>query len=186
MAAHWERWVKTRIRRGWHRFWDRLFRPPFDRAWIEEEVLDDLCTLAAGSHPKEMVAFLTGEIRKERVKEHDPNARSLDNRKEGQKSGKGTQRRKPVSERVLVINGLYVKGYYADHTSTHFTTHDLPLLDVYGTAHSHPSGNVHPSSADLQLFSRMGWFHLIVGRPYIRESIAMYDKQGRRLDRKEP
>lgn len=145
--------------------------------------MDDLCTLAAGSHPKEMVAFLTGEIRKERVKEHDPNA--LDNRKEGQKSGKwkNIRRHKPRSERVLVINGLYVKGYYANHTSTHFTTNDLPMLDVYGTAHSHPSGNIHPSLADLRLFSRMGWFHLIVGRPYTRETIAMYDKQGRRLNR---
>ncbi len=177
------RWLKTRMRRAWHRFQSWLFAPPFDRAWIEEEVLEDLCALAKGSYPKEMVAFLTGEIRTERMTGQTTEEREA--KDEGGETGAGRRkeggRGRSTKERVLVINGLYVKGYYADHASTQFTTHDLPLLDVYGTAHSHPGGDVRPSGADKELFSQFGWFHLIIGKPYTLDTIAVYDTRGRRI-----
>lgn len=137
---------------------ESLFGKGFDHVRIESEVIADICEMAAGSWPQEMIAFLTGSVRKEK--------------KDGTSDIK----------RVLVIDGLYIKGYYADTNSTHFTTHDLPLTGVQGTVHSHPGNSNRPSRADKILFSRFGWFHLIICRPYTREAIATYNKQGERID----
>ncbi len=131
---------------------DLLFFERFDRVRIEESVIQDICEMAAGSWPKEMISFLTGEIRKE---------------------GK---------ERVLLINGLYVKSYEANEFSTYFSLHDLPMTSVYGTVHSHPGHSNRPSSADRHLFSKYGWFHLIICKPYRKESIAVYNKHGDRIE----
>jgi proteasome lid subunit RPN8/RPN11 len=124
----------------------------FDAVRIEPEVIEDICTLARGSHPKEMVAFLTGDIRKEQGK------------------------------RLLVIDGLYLKGYDASEDATSFTTHDLPMTGVRGTVHSHPGWFNTPSAADRRLFDKHGWFHLIVCQPYTSSSIAAYNKQGERIE----
>lgn len=120
----------------------------FDAIRLESEVVEDICALARGSHPQEMVAFLTGGIRQEEQR------------------------------RVLVIDGLYVKGYAASGYATSFTTHDLPMTGVYGTVHSHPGWSNQPSGADRRLFGKHGWFHLIVCEPYTKERIAAYGKQG--------
>ncbi len=39
-------------------------------------------------------------------------------------------------------------------------------FSAVGTVHSHPSGALFPSSADLQLFRNWGLRHLILGRPF--------------------
>jgi proteasome lid subunit RPN8/RPN11 len=53
-------------------------------------------------------------------------------------------------------------------------------FSIIGTVHSHPSGNIQPSSVDLNhLFGRI---LMIVGYPYADEScIAVYDSDGERL-----
>jgi len=43
-------------------------------------------------------------------------------------------------------------------------------LSIIGTVHSHPSGNLRPSSADLNHF--LGTVLMIVGFPYASESNA--------------
>ncbi|MBR9693278.1 hypothetical protein GOV07_05130 [Candidatus Woesearchaeota archaeon] len=134
---------------------EKLFGAPYDEAMIDPEVLEDICVLAKSAAPKEMIAFLTGDIRRE-------------------KHGKKTHR-------VLIINGLYIKGYYANHNSTSFSLHDLPLLDVYGTVHSHPGHSNRPSRADKQLFSRYGWFHMIICAPYQTKDIAVFNKYGEKV-----
>lgn len=124
----------------------------WERIRVEPETVRDICQLARSAAPKEMILFLTGGVHTE------------------------------GEERVLVIDGLYVKSYYANEHSTSFTTHDLPLLgNVYGTVHSHPGWSNRPSGADLQLFNQYGSFHLIIARPYVRRSIAAYDKYGNRI-----
>ncbi len=142
---------------GWlRRRAERFFLPDrFDRARIEPDVIADICEMAAGSWPQEMIAFLTGKVKKE------------------QREGK--------AERVLIIDGLYIKGYFADHNSTHFSLHDLPPLGVYGTVHSHPGRSNRPSLADKRLFSTYGVFHLIICQPYTKEAIATYNKRGERI-----
>jgi hypothetical protein len=50
---------------------------------------------------------------------------------------------------------------------------------VSGTVHSHPSGALHPSDADIRLFRSWGRRHLILGAPYGRGSWRAYDGNGR-------
>ncbi len=49
--------------------------------------------------------------------------------------------------------------------SLHF---DMMPLDTHlaGSAHSHPSGAIRPSDADINFFPRSGRFHIIIGHPY--------------------
>lgn len=136
-----------------HKLWCWLQRflgvERWDRIRIESETVRDICELARSAAPREMILFLTGGVKAE------------------------------GGERVLVIDGLYLKSYYANTRSTSFTTHDLPLLgNVYGTVHSHPGRSNRPSTADRRLFNKFGSFHLIIAQPYTRESIAAYDKYG--------
>ncbi len=129
---------------------EKAFSPArFEKILIEDETITDVCALARSAAPKEMIAFLTGEVKRE------------------------------GGEQVLLINGLYVKGYHASEESTFFTLHDLPLTSVYGTVHSHPLPDNRPSSADKLLFNKHGWFHLIISAPYRPEDILAYDKYGR-------
>ncbi|MDD1704046.1 MAG: Mov34/MPN/PAD-1 family protein [Methanoregula sp.] len=45
---------------------------------------------------------------------------------------------------------------------------DMMPLDTHlaGSAHSHPSGAIRPSDADIHFFPRSGRFHFIIGNPY--------------------
>jgi hypothetical protein len=52
-------------------------------------------------------------------------------------------------------------------------------LSVAGTVHSHPSGALHPSDADLRLFRSWGRRHLILGAPYGQGAWRAYDGNGR-------
>lgn len=62
-----------------------------------------------------------------------------------------------------------------------FPVHALPLdPSLVGTAHSHPSGDLFPSSTDLNRF--FGRVMVIMGFPYRRENVAVYDGEGRRLE----
>jgi len=51
-------------------------------------------------------------------------------------------------------------------------------LSVAGTVHSHPSGALHPSNADLRLFRSWGRRHLILGAPYGPGAWRAYDGNG--------
>ena len=52
-------------------------------------------------------------------------------------------------------------------------------LSVAGSVHSHPSGALQPSDADLQLFRHWGRRHLILGHPYGPGAWRAYDGNGR-------
>jgi proteasome lid subunit RPN8/RPN11 len=52
-------------------------------------------------------------------------------------------------------------------------------LSVAGTVHSHPSGALHPSDADLRLFRSWGRRHLILGAPFGVGAWRAYDGNGR-------
>lgn len=60
-----------------------------------------------------------------------------------------------------------------------FRMHMLPIdFTIVGTVHSHPSGACYPSDADLELFRRYGWIHIIACRPYDMGSWAAFDMTG--------
>ena len=52
-------------------------------------------------------------------------------------------------------------------------------LAVVGTVHSHPSGALRPSDADLSLFRNWGQRHVILGHPFGQGSWRVYDGNGR-------
>lgn len=61
--------------------------------------------------------------------------------------------------------------------SLHF---ELMPLDTHiaGSAHSHPSGVLEPSDADLRFFPSIGRYHLILGPPYDRGSWRCFTADG--------
>jgi proteasome lid subunit RPN8/RPN11 len=62
-----------------------------------------------------------------------------------------------------------------------YPTHMLPMdFSIIGTVHSHPSGNIQPSSVDLNhVFGRI---LMIVGYPFVDERcVAVYSSDGEKL-----
>ena len=77
----------------------------------------------------------------------------------------------------LVVPPLAVYGYGFANLPFHMLPMDLSII---GTVHSHPSGNIHPSSVDLNHF--FGRVLMIVGFPFASaQNIAVYDSKGERL-----
>ena len=75
---------------------------------------------------------------------------------------------------------LLVPGGTAGRRHANFHLYMLPAdLSVVGSVHSHPSGALHPSGADLMLFRSWGRRHLILGAPYGPGSWRAYDGNGR-------
>ncbi len=74
---------------------------------------------------------------------------------------------------------LFVPGTTAGRRHANLQLYMLPVdLTVVGTVHSHPSGALHPSEADLQLFRNWGRRHLILGAPYDLGCWRAYDGNG--------
>ena len=62
--------------------------------------------------------------------------------------------------------------------------YDMMPLDTHlaGSAHSHPSGVLHPSSADVNFFPRNGKYHMIVGYPYGKTDWRCFTADGKPFD----
>jgi len=61
-----------------------------------------------------------------------------------------------------------------------FPLHKLPIdFSIMGTAHSHPSGSLRPSTTDLNRF--YGRIMVIVAYPYILSQVAVYNSKGEKL-----
>ena len=77
----------------------------------------------------------------------------------------------------LVVPPLAVYGYGFANLPFHM----LPMdFSVVGTVHSHPSGNINPSSVDLNHF--YGRVLMIVGFPFASaQNVAVYDSNGEKL-----
>jgi len=59
--------------------------------------------------------------------------------------------------------------------------YDMMPLDTHvaGSAHSHPSGPIRPSDADLTFFPRTGRYHLIIGYPYQKNNWRCFTADGK-------
>jgi proteasome lid subunit RPN8/RPN11 len=80
-----------------------------------------------------------------------------------------------ISELIVPPLATYGQGF------TTIPTHMLPIdFSIVGTIHSHPSGNLKPSPADLNHF--WGSVLMIVGFPFVDETnVAVYNREGERL-----
>ncbi len=79
----------------------------------------------------------------------------------------------------VITELVLLPGTIQGERSALFKLHMLPIdFTIVGTVHSHPSGACYPSDADLDLFRRYGWVHIIACRPYSMKSWAAYDAAG--------
>ncbi len=82
-------------------------------------------------------------------------------------------------EAETVTDLLLIPGTTAGRRHANFQLYMLPVdLTVVGTVHSHPSGALHPSDADLTLFRHWGRIHIIVGRPFGEYNWRAYSNLG--------
>jgi proteasome lid subunit RPN8/RPN11 len=80
----------------------------------------------------------------------------------------------------VITDLLLLPGTTAGRRHANFQLHMMPVdLGVAGTVHSHPSGALHPSQADVTLFRHWGKAHLILGYPFSGGSWRSYDGNGR-------
>jgi proteasome lid subunit RPN8/RPN11 len=87
-----------------------------------------------------------------------------------------------IKKGVLQIDELQLQAYYANEDSASVVLSNLPMTTtIVGTAHSHPGGGKIPSRADLQLYSKFGIVHAIIGEPYRVSDVRFYTKDGRPL-----
>ncbi len=87
---------------------------------------------------------------------------------------------------VLKYNGDIIEdlelipGTISDKSSAGFDTFMMPLgTDTAGSAHSHPTGPVKPSTADLRFFPKTGRYHIIIGAPYDENSWRVFRADGK-------
>jgi proteasome lid subunit RPN8/RPN11 len=80
-----------------------------------------------------------------------------------------------ITELLVPPLATYGRGF------ANVRTYMLPMdFSIVGTAHSHPSGNINPSSADLNHF--FGPILMIAGFPFTDErNVAAYNRNGERL-----
>ncbi len=81
----------------------------------------------------------------------------------------------------VITEVVVVPGTASSDESAVMQLFMLPNIYTVGTVHSHPSGNLRPSRADLELFGRKGKVHIIVGAPYDLSSWACYNNKGERI-----
>ena len=86
-----------------------------------------------------------------------------------------------IRNNQLHISDLYYKEFLSSRSSASFSSFMPGAENGIGTVHSHPSGNNHPSSADLRFFNKKGFVHFIIGNPYTQATIACYDYHGNPL-----
>ncbi len=80
-----------------------------------------------------------------------------------------------VSDLLVAPFAVHGRGFAS------YPSHMLPMdFSIVGTVHSHPSGNIQPSSVDLNhLFGRV---LMIVGYPFTDERcLAVYGSDGQKL-----
>ena len=77
---------------------------------------------------------------------------------------------------------LLLPGTTAGRRHANFQLRMLPVdLGVAGTVHSHPSGALHASEADITLFRHWGRRHIILGAPFGPGAWRAYDGNGREV-----
>ena len=89
------------------------------------------------------------------------------------------------AEDGVITELILAPGTISSERYAIFNRHRLPVdFSVVGSAHSHPTPNVRPSDADLNMFQNTGSVHIIVGYPYEMDSWKAYSRDGQEFDLK--
>jgi len=87
------------------------------------------------------------------------------------------------AEEGVITEIMLLPGTLSGSRSAIFQLHMLPIdFTVVGTVHSHPSGSISPSEADIALFQKFGYIHIITGVPFDKDSWRAFDLYGEPLD----
>jgi len=87
------------------------------------------------------------------------------------------------AEEGVITEIMLLPGTLSGSRSAIFQLHMLPIdFTVVGTVHSHPSGSIGPSEADIALFQKFGYIHIITGVPFDKDSWRAFDLYGEPLD----
>lgn len=87
-----------------------------------------------------------------------------------------------VDKQKILVNNVEIPPLATHGKSfSAFPSHMLPIdFSIVGTAHSHPSGVLHPSTGDLNMF--YGKIMVITAYPYQSEqNIAVFNREGNPL-----
>lgn len=80
---------------------------------------------------------------------------------------------KDVVDEYVLIPGEYTPN------SVRVNLNNIPIyVKKKGTFHSHPTPNANPSRADRAFFSKTGKYHLIIAKPYNKQSVKAYENSG--------
>jgi len=83
------------------------------------------------------------------------------------------------AEKGVIRELVLLPGTVSGHRHAIFHFSNLPIdFTIVGTVHSHPSGMCYPSQADLELFRKYGWIHIIACEPFDSTSWAVFDGTG--------
>jgi proteasome lid subunit RPN8/RPN11 len=87
------------------------------------------------------------------------------------------------AEEGVITELLLLPGTVSGNVHAIFQLYMLPIdFSVVGTVHSHPSGVVQPSQADLELFGHFGRVHIIAGHPFRDTDWGCWDHSGAPID----
>lgn len=89
-------------------------------------------------------------------------------------------RGKREKENIIITDFLLPPFGSGGNGFASFPVHMLPIdFTIMGTAHSHPTGNLRPSTTDLHNF--YGRVMMIIGPPYHESRAAAYKKSGEQI-----
>lgn len=87
-----------------------------------------------------------------------------------------------IAEDGVIIEFWLCPGTIESEGYAILSPHHLPIdFRRVGVAHSHPSGNITPSEADLHLFSQSGSVHIIMGYPFNLSSWKAFSRDGEEI-----
>lgn len=82
----------------------------------------------------------------------------------------------------IITEVLILPGTESSDSNAVFRLYMMPNIKAAGSVHSHPGTNRSPSQADLNLFSKTGNCHIIVGSPYNKQSWTCYNRAGKVIE----
>ena len=103
----------------------------------------------------------------------------LDSAREMDDVGGGREFVAVLREEDGVIREFFFLPFSSTTRSASLRMDVMPIdLHIAGSAHSHPTGALRPSDADLRFFPALGRYHLILGPPFSETSWRCFTSDG--------